>query len=214
VDLAGFPKDAYYLYQSEWTNKPVLHVFPHWNWTPGQVVDVWAYYNQADEVELFLNGRSLGKKHKEGDELHVIWKVPFEAGTLKAVSRKNGQIVLEKEVRTAGKAYRLEMVPDRKIIHANGKDLCFITLRVVDTKGSIVQDADPLIRIKITGNAAVAGMDNGYPASLEPFKASQHKAYKGLCLAIVQAGDKAGSIKIEALADGLQGASITIRSDH
>jgi beta-galactosidase len=214
VDLAGFPKDVYYMYQSEWTSKPVLHIFPHWNWQPGQVVDVWAYYNQADEVELFLNGRSLGKKHKEGDDLHVMWRIPFEAGTLKAVSRKNGHTVLEKEVRTAGKAYRLEMVPNRKIIHADGKDLCFVTLRVVDTKGSIVQDAAPLIRIKITGNAALAGMDNGYPASLEPFKANRHKAYKGLCLAIIQAGSKVGSITIEALADGLQPASLTIRADH
>lgn len=214
IDLAGFPKDVYYMYQSEWTAKPVLHIFPHWNWTPGKTIDVWAYYSQADEVELFLNGRSLGVKHKQGDELHVLWHVPFEAGTLKAVSRRNGRIVLEKEVRTAGKAYRLEMMPDRKIIHANGKDLCFVTLRVVDTKGSTVPDADPLIKIKITGNAAVAGMDNGYPASLESFKTNQHKAYKGLCLAIIQAGNKAGSITIEALSEGLQGASITIRSDR
>jgi beta-galactosidase len=214
VDLAGFPKDVYYLYQSEWTTKPVLHILPHWNWTPGKLVDVWAYYNQADDVELFLNGRSLGKKQKQGDELHIMWQVPFEAGTLKAVSRKNGQIILEKEVRTAGKAYRLEMAPNRKIIHANGKDLCFITIRVLDNKGSIVQDAVPLIRIKITGNAALAGMDNGYPASLESFKTNQHKAYNGLCLAIIQAGSKAGSVKIEALSDGLQGASVTIRADH
>jgi beta-galactosidase len=191
-----------------------LHVFPHWNWTPGKVVDIWAYYNQADEVELFLNGRSLGVRRKEGDELHVMWRVPFEAGTLKAVSRKKGQIVLVKETKTAGPAYRLEIVPDRKIIHGDGKDLSFLTIRVLDTKGSIVQDADPLIRIKITGNASLAGMDNGYQASLESFKANQHKAYKGLCLAIVQAGTTAGEIKIEALADGLQGHAVTIRTVH
>lgn len=214
VDLAGFPKDAYYMYQSEWTTKPVLHVFPHWNWQPGKVIDIWAYYNLADEVELFLNGRSLGVRHKKGDELHVMWRVPFEAGILKAVSRKNGQTVLVKEIKTAGPAYRLEIVPDRKIIHADGKDLSFLTIRVLDAKGSIVQDADHLVRIKITGNASLAGMDNGYQASLESFKANRHKAYKGLCLAIVQAGHTAGNIKIEALADGLQGHAVTIRTGH
>ena len=214
VDLAGFPKDAYYMYQSEWTGKPVLHVFPHWNWEPGKIVDVWAYYNQADEVELFLNGRSLGVRRKAGDELHVMWRVPFEAGTLKAVSRKNGKTVLTKEIKTAGAAYRLEMVPDRKIIHADGKDLSFITIRVLDAKGSIVQDADHLVRIKIAGNASLAGMDNGYQASLEPFKLNRHKAYNGLCLAIVQAGHAVGDIKITASADGLQEAAVTIRMVH
>lgn len=212
VDLAGFPKDVYYMYQSEWTTKPVLHVLPHWNWEPGKLVDVWAYYNQADEVELFLNSRSLGVRRKQGNELHVMWRVPFEAGTLKAMSRKNGRTVLVKEISTAGPAYRLHMIPDRKIIQADGKDLSFITIRVLDAAGRIVPDADALVRIKITGNASLAGMDNGYQASLESFKTNQHKAYKGLCLAIVQAGNVAGNIKIEAVAEGLQGDTITIRS--
>jgi beta-galactosidase len=212
VDLAGFPKDVYYMYQSEWTTKPVLHIFPHWNWQPGKVVDVWAYYNNADEVELFLNDRSLGTKHKQGDDLHVMWQVPFEAGTLKAISRKAGKTMLEKEIKTAGSAYRLELVPDRKIIHANGKDLVFVTIRVLDTKSRIVPDADPLIKVKITGNATLAGMDNGYPASLESFKGNQHKAYKGLCLAIVQAGGQPGPLKIEVSATGLQPASVTLQT--
>ncbi len=212
VDLAGFPKDAYYMYQSEWTNKPVLHVFPHWNWEPGKLVDVWAYYNQADEVELFLNNRSLGVRRKQGDELHVMWRVPFEPGTLKAESRKSGKTVLTKTIKTAGAAYRLELVPDRKIIHADGKDLSFITIRVLDAKGSIVQDAAPLIRIKIAGNASLAAMDNGYQAGLESFKVNQHKAYNGLCLAIVQAGHTAGDSRITASADGLQEASVTLRT--
>ena len=90
------------MYQSEWTDKPVLHIFPHWNWQPGQTVDIMAYYNHADEVELFLNGKSLGTKRKQGEELHVMWRIPFTPGTLKAVSRKAGQVVLSKEVKTAG----------------------------------------------------------------------------------------------------------------
>jgi beta-galactosidase len=94
VDLAGFSKDVYYMYQSEWTNKPVLHLLPHWNWETGKTIDVWAYYNNADEVELYLNGKSLGIRKKAGDDLHVMWRVKYEPGTLKAVSRKNGKTVL------------------------------------------------------------------------------------------------------------------------
>lgn len=212
VDLAGFPKDVYYMYQSEWTNKPVLHVFPHWNWQPGQQVDIWAYYNQADEVELYLNGRSLGLKRKTGDDLHVMWRVPFEAGTLKAVSRKAGKTVLTREVKTAGAPYRLELVPDRKIIHADGKDLSFVTIRVLDEKGSIVQDANPAIRIKVSNRGRLVAMDNGYQADLDSFKANPRKAYNGLCLAVIQSDEFAGPITIEASAPGLQGAAITIRS--
>jgi Beta-galactosidase/beta-glucuronidase len=102
IDLAGFPKDIYYMYQSEWTNKDVLHIFPHWNWKEGQTVDIWAYFNNADEVELFLNGLSLGKKAKEKDVYHVFWRVPFHKGTLKAVSYKDGKEVLTREVKTTG----------------------------------------------------------------------------------------------------------------
>ena len=138
IDLAGFPKDVYYMYQSAWTSKPVLHIFPHWNWSPttsaGQrkIVDVWAYYNSADEVELFLNGKSQGVKKKVNDELHVMWRVPFEPGTLKAISRKKGKIVLVKETRTAGKPAKIELTADRKIIDADGKDLSFVTVRILD----------------------------------------------------------------------------------
>ena len=113
IDLAGFPKDVYYLYQSVFTKKPVLHIYPHWNWKQGDTVDVVGYYNNADEVELYLNGKSLGIKSKSGDDLHVLWHVPFEPGTLKAISRKNGKVVLTCEVRTAGKASKIILKADR-----------------------------------------------------------------------------------------------------
>ncbi|MBP6431493.1 MAG: DUF4982 domain-containing protein, partial [Ferruginibacter sp.] len=138
IDLAGFPKDVYYMYQSEWTKKPVLHVFPHWNWTQGQIVDVWAYYNNADEVELFLNGKSLGVRKKKQDELHVKWEVPFEAGVLKAVSKNNNKVVLVKEIKTAGEPYAVELIADRSKIKADGNDLCYITANIVDKQGNIV----------------------------------------------------------------------------
>ena len=146
IDLAGFPKDTFYMYQSEWTNKPVLHIYPHWNWKPGENVDVWAYFN-SDEVELFLNGKSLGTKKKSGDDLHVSWRIPFAAGTLKAVSRSNGKIVLTQEIRTAGPAAKIILVPDRKIIKADGNDLSFVTVKVVDANGTVVPHADNLVNV-------------------------------------------------------------------
>ncbi|TCC99342.1 beta-galactosidase GalB [Pedobacter hiemivivus] len=210
VDLAGFPKDAYYMYQSEWTNKPVLHLFPHWNWTVGKMVDVWAYYNNADEVELFLNGKSLGKRTKQGEDLHVVWSVKYEPGTLKAISKKNGQVVLVKEINTAGKPAKIELLADRTQIGADGKDLSFVTVRILDAQGNLVPDADNLVQFKLEGEATIAGVDNGFQASLEPFKADYRKAYRGLCLAIVQAKNKAGKLKLTATSAGLKSALVSI----
>lgn len=210
VDLAGFPKDAYYLYQSEWTSKPVLHIFPHWNWTAGKTIDIWAYYNNADEVELFLNGRSLGTRAKKGEELHVVWQVKFEPGVLKAVSKKNGQVVLVKEIQTAGKPAKIELLADRQEIAADGKDLSFVTVRILDENGNVVPNADNLIQFKLEGDGSIAGVDNGFQASLEPFKADYRKAFHGLCLAIVQAKLKAGKLKLSATSAGLKEASVVI----
>ena len=210
IDLAGFPKDVYYLYQSLFTSKPVLHIFPHWNWKAGQTVDVWAYYNNADEAELFLNGKSLGTKKKTGDDLHVMWRVPYEPGTIKAVSRKNGKTVLEKTIHTAGPAAKLVVSADRNIVHAGGNDLCFVTVKVVDKNGNMVPDADHLIKFELQGNAAIAGVDNGSPVSMESFKANSRKAFNGMCLAVIAPNGKPGSISLKANAEGLSSASVTI----
>jgi len=141
IDLAGFPKDVYSMYQSEWTKKDVLHVFPHWNWTEGQTIDIWAYSN-AEEVELFLNNKSLGVKKKQGDDLHLMWKVPFTPGALKAISRTGGKEILVKEVKTAGAPAKLVVTADRSTIIADGTDLSFLTVDVVDENGVIVPNAD------------------------------------------------------------------------
>jgi len=210
VDLAGFPKDVYYMYQSEWTNTPVLHLLPHWNWQPGKIVDVWAYYNNADEVELYLNGKSLGVKRKTGDDLHVMWRVNYQPGTLKAVSRKKGNTVLTTEVKTAGPAAKLELVADRRTITANGADLSFVTVRVLDKDGNLVPDAGNTINFKLEGDAFIAGVDNGDPVNHDPFKADYRKAYNGLALAVIQAKQKAGFVKLTATSNGLQAASIQI----
>ncbi len=212
IDLAGFPKDTYYLYQSLWSDSTMLHLFPHWNWKEGQTVDVWAYYNNADEVELFVNGKSQGVRKKEKDIYHVMWRIPFEPGTIKAISRKNGKEVLEKEIFTAGPAYNIELIPDRKVIKADGYDLSFITVKVTDKDGNLVPDADNMIDFEISGPAIIAGVDNGYQASEEPFKANYRKAFNGMCLLIIQSEKKAGSINITAKSNGLQSEEIQIVS--
>jgi beta-galactosidase len=212
IDLAGFPKDVYYLYQSICTNKPVLHIYPHWNWQQGDTVDIVAYYNNADEVELFLNGKSLGVKSKTGDELHVSWRVPFTPGTLKAVSRKNGLTVLTKEVKTAGQAAKIILKADRDIINADGKDLCYITATIVDKDGVMVPTANNLIKFKISGEGFIAGVDSGDPVSHETFKGNQHTALNGLALAILQSNGKKGKITLTASADNLTTSTVTIET--
>lgn len=213
VDLAGFPKDVYYMYKSEWTNKPVLHLLPHWNWKPGQIIDVWAYYSQADEVELFLNGRSLGIRKKQGDDLHVAWKVKFEPGTLKAISRKDGKIISSQEVQTAGAPAKIQLIADRKSIHADGNDLSFITVKVLDKNGNIVPDADNLIKFNVKGEGYIAGVDNGSQTSMEPFKANYRKAFHGMCLLIVRSKGKKGKIAVTANSDALKPSNIVLNAN-
>lgn len=210
VDLAGFPKDVYYMYQSEWTNKTVLHIFPHWNWEKGKTVDVWAYYSNADEVELFLNGKSLGVKKKEGDALHVMWRVPFVPGTLKAISRKNGKTVLNKEIKTAGAPAKIELTADKKQIKAGGKDLSYITARILDKDGNVVPDANNLITFSITGNAILSATDNGYQADTVSFSSHKRQAWKGMALAIIKSSQKKGNSTLIASAPGLLSGTIAL----
>jgi beta-galactosidase len=212
IDLAGFPKDPFYFYQSEWTNAPMLHIFPHWNWKQGEKVDIVAYYNNADEVELFLNGRSQGTKRKQGGEMHVFWRLAYEPGMLKAVSRKNGRVVLTKEVRTASEPARIVLIPDRKTIAADGSDLSFVTVKVVDKDGTLVPAADNLIKFDVSGAGSIAGVDNGNQISHEGFKGKQRKAFHGMALAIVQAKQKRGQIVLKASSNNLQSASVVINT--
>ncbi len=212
IDLAGFPKDAYYMYQSEWTDRPVLHVFPHWNWNTGDTIDIWAYYNKADTVELFLNGKSLGVLSKLKEDLHVSWRVPFKKGTLKAVSKKNGKIILSKEIKTAGNPSKILLKADRKIIQADGIDLSFISIHILDKEGNFVPDASNKITFSIKGNGKIAAVDNGDPLSHGSFKANSRKTFNGKCLVVVQSTEREGKIQLTASSEGLQGASVTIET--
>lgn len=210
VDLAGFPKDVYYMYQSEWSGKKVLHLFPHWNWNKGDTVDVWAYYNQADEAELFVNGKSAGKRSKTDSTLHVSWRVPYEPGQLRVISKKSGKMVMEKTIHTAGAAYRIELVADKKQLKADGKDLSFITARILDREGKLVPDAGHLIQFTVSGNGQIAGTDNGYQADTRSLKSPDRHAWKGLALLILQSTGKKGNITLKASAPGLKPAIIIL----
>jgi len=213
LDLAGFPKDVYYMYQSEWTQKPVLHLFPHWNWKKGQTIDLWCYYNQADEVELYVNGRSLGKRHKTGDELHVSWRVLFEPGKVDVVSRKHGKEVLRKSIHTAGAPARIELVADRMNLHADEKDLAFITAKVVDNAGNLVPIANNELHFHVEGSGKLIATDNGNPVDHSSFQSANRKTMAGLALGIVKASKEDGQIVVTVSSEGLKTGSIQLNNN-
>jgi beta-galactosidase len=214
VDLAGFPKDRYYFYKSVWRPEPLVHLLPHWNWEgwEGKEIPIWAATN-CDSVELFQDGKSLGEKKLDRDHaLHVEWKVPYQPGTLKAVGKKDGKEVATDEVCTAGKAKRLVLLPDRKKIHADGEDLSFVTVQVVDEKGSVCPGAGEIVQYKVTGPAKIAGVDDGNPICHEPFQADKHSVFHGLGLCVLKADREPGTITLRAEATGLEPAEMTIES--
>src|SRR5437762_2147140 len=211
VDLAGFPKDPYYLYQGEWRTRPMLHVFPHWNWTSGDTIDVWAYTN-ADEVELFLNGVSHGVRRKQHDIRHLVWRVAYAPGVLRAVARKGGKVSLTREVRTAGPAARVVLTPDRSTIRGDGKDLSFVTVTIVDSNGVPVPNAEPLVRLHVAGGATIAGVDNGDETNHERFQRDSVRLFAGQALVIVRAGRRAGAVTLMASSEKLQPGSIRLEA--
>jgi beta-galactosidase len=211
VDLAGFPKDAYYMYQSEWTDKPVLHIFPHWNWKQGDTIDVWVY-TSGDEAELFLNDKSLGKQKKVGDALHLKWPVVYAPGTISAVAYKDGKELLRGSVKTAGAPAKLILEPDHNEINADGTDLSFVTIKIVDKDGIIVPQTENMVDFKLEGLGTIVGVDNGDPVSHLSLKGSKMKAFHGLCLAVVQSKETSGTIKLTATSEGLEPASVEIVS--
>lgn len=214
VDLAGFPKDSYYFYQSEWTDKDVLHLFPHWNWIKGQLVDLWCYYNHADEVELYVNGRSQGVKRKESDhQYHVMWRVAFEPGEVKVVARKNGAEVGAKTIRTAGAPHHVRLTSDRSSMPADGKSLTFVTVEVVDKDGNLCPNAENQLYFELEGDATIAGVDNGSQTSMERFKANHRKAFFGKCLVVVQSGKRAETVTLHVRSADLEESSVQLTTD-
>lgn len=213
VDLAGFPKDIYYMYQSQWRpDKNVLHLFPHWNWIPEQQIDMWAFYNNADEIELFINGRSQGIRRPETGKYHAEWRVQFQPGTIEAITRKGGKEVARQSINTAGNAYAIHLTPDKDIITSDGKDLSYVTVEIVDHDGNLCPWAENEVKLQVEGAGFNAGVDNGSPVSLEPFKANERKAFYGKALLIVQSNGKDGNIKITAGSPGLKTNRITLQT--
>jgi beta-galactosidase len=207
VDLAGFPKDRFYLYQARWRpDLPMAHLLPHWTWPDrvGQVTPVHVY-TSGDEAELFLNGRSLGRKKKAAGEYRLRWDdVKYEAGEVHVVAYKNGQKWAEDTVRTAGAAKTLTATADRTNVHADGNDLVFVSVAVTDDRGTLVPRANSLVKFSVTGPGEVIAVDNGDATSFEPFQASQMHAYNGRVLAIVRTREgQAGKIVVRAEAEGL-----------
>ena len=230
VDLAGFPKDRYYLYQSVWTTKPMVHLLPHWNWEgrEGQEIPVMVYTNQ-DEAELFLNGKSLGRKKRFSEpfempvgqnvspdgkfktKYRLVWQVPYQPGTLKVIAYHNGKQSAVQEVKTAGAPARVELVPDRNIITADGDDLSFVAVRIEDKDGNLCPLATNLVHFDVSGPGSIAGVDNGNAATVEPFQADHRQAFNGLALLIVRSKEsEAGRIHVVAKSENLSDGTAEI----
>ncbi|HKI94366.1 MAG TPA: glycoside hydrolase family 2 TIM barrel-domain containing protein, partial [Gemmatimonadales bacterium] len=231
IDITGRPKDSFYLYQSLWTTKPMLHLFPHWNWPgrEGQVIPVIAYTN-CNSVELFLNGKSLGVKRLEfpaqgtsggwntyakppvfttTDDLHLEWDVPYHPGTLTAVGKtRDGAVACHAEVRTAGPAVALRLVPTRDTITDAPGDVALVRFQVVDSAGTVVPTAADVVHVSVRGGTLVA-LDNADLADLERYQDPHRHVFNGRGLAIVRA-DEPGVLEVTARADGLTGTHTTI----
>ena len=199
IDLAGQPKDVYYMYQSEWTNRPVLHLFPHWNWLDGEQIDMWCYYNQADEVELYINGKSHGVLRKaDSHQYHVMWRVTFEPGEVKVVARKDGKEVRQQTIHTAGQPHHLQLSIDYQ-----GKNTTFVKVEVVDENGNRCPWAEN--QVFFDTDATIIGVDNGNQTSLERFKDNKRKAFFGRCFVVL---DGHGTLKAKSY--GLPTATIKL----
>ncbi|HEX8148449.1 MAG TPA: beta-galactosidase GalB [Pyrinomonadaceae bacterium] len=216
VDLAGFKKDRFYIYQARWRpDLPAAHILPHWNWPgrEGQLTPVHVY-TSGDEAELFLNGRSLGRKRRGAFEYRLRWdEVKYEPGEVRVVAYKSGRRWAEDVVRTTGPAARLTLKADRASIDADGSDLSFVTASVADRAGLTVPRTKNRIHFEIFGPGEIVAVDNGDATSHESFRSKERAAYNGLCLVVVRSKAGApGSIKLRAYSEGLKSADVTVRS--
>lgn len=236
MDTCGFKKDGFYFYQSQWSDKPVLHAFPHWNWKgkEGQIVPVSCFTN-CDSVELFVNGRSygvkgfafprLGMEGRYGNyparamvtrttaDLHLTWEVPYEPGALRAIGTKDGKLSATTEIFTTGQPAAIGLSLDRESIVTDQRDVAHVTAQILDDQGRVVPIADNEVTFKLQGPGALLGVDNGDPASHEEFKSNRRRTFNGLCLAIVQSTGKPGEIRVTASSAALKSASMIIATE-
>ncbi len=212
IDMCGFPKDTFYYYQSWWTNKQVLHLFPHWNWPgyEGKEIAVWVHSN-CDKVELFLNGQSLGAKEMQKDS-HLAWNVKYAPGAIEARGYKDGKLVLTTKRETTGKAAKLVMTADRTTVSADGEEVAMFAVEVHDAQGRVVPVTDNEVTFKVTGAGKLLGTGNGDPTNQEPDQGSSRKAFSSYCMALIQSTKVAGDIAVEATSPGLESSTVTISS--
>ena len=210
IDTCGFPKDSFFYYQSWWTTKPVLHLFPHWDWPgyEGKEIAVWVYSN-LDKVELFLNGQSLGAKDVKKDS-HVAWNVKYAPGSIEARGFKDGRQVMTTARETTTAPAKIVLRADRDSISADGEDVAVFAVEVQDAKGHTSPITDNLVTFHIKGSGKLIGVGNGDPTDQAPDKGDSRKAFSGYCMALVQSAKHAGSITVEATSPGLEPASATI----
>ncbi|MFN3852260.1 MAG: beta-galactosidase GalB [Spirosomataceae bacterium] len=216
IDLAGFKKDRFYLYQSRWRPElPIAHILPHWNW-PNRVGEITPVhvFTSGDEAELFLNGKSLGRKKKAEFEYRLRWDdVKYQAGELKVITYKNGKIWAVETIKTTDKPAKLAANVDRKTIKSDGEDLAFVTIKVTDKNNWVVPDANLNVAFSIEGPAEIVATDNGDPADMTSFASLNRKTYNGLALVIIKTKKgKSGLIKLTAKSDGLAPTQIQIMS--
>ena len=215
MDMCGFPKTVYYYYQSWWTNKDILHIAPHWNWKgkEGQPIPVWVNSN-ADNVELFLNGKSLGKKDMPRNG-HLEWTVNYQPGRLEAIAYKKGK-KLTAVVQTTGQPYRLIVKASRTGLAGDGKDAAVFNISVVDRQGLEVPDAGNLIHFSVTGPGKIIGVGNGDPTSHEPDKYTdggwQRRLFSGKCQLILQSAAGSGEVRLTATSDDLQTGTASVQA--
>ncbi len=213
MDMCGFPKDIYYYYQAWWTDKPVLHIMPHWNWPDriGKNIPVRVFSN-CKEIELFLNGKSLGKKEMPENEF-VQWDVNYEPGVLSAKGfDENGKLISETKMETTGAPAEIQLSPDKITAKADGEDVCIVNVSVVDAKGRVVPVADNLIHFELSGPGKIIGVGNGDPSSHEMDKANDRKVFCGYAQVIMQTTKDSGTIKLTATSDKLKKATVKISS--
>lgn len=217
VDLAGFPKDRYYLYQSHWRPElPMAHILPHWNWPDriGQVVPVHVY-TSGTEAELFVNGKSWGRRSKrEGQDFRLVWdSVVYQPGSVRVVAYKNGQKWAEDEVQTTGEARRIRLEADRNSLDAGSRELAFVTVRLTDEEGRTVPTACCPLKFEVEGAGELVATDNGDPISFTPFQSAEREAFNGLALAIVRARKgAAGEIRVRVSGEGLEPAVLQLEA--
>lgn len=217
VDLAGFPKDRYYLYQSHWRPElPMAHILPHWNWPDriGQVVPVHVY-TSGTEAELFVNGKSWGRRSKrEGQDFRLVWdSVVYQPGSVRVVAYKNGQKWAEDEVQTTGEVRKIRLEADRNSLDAGSRELAFVTVRLTDEEGRTVPTACCPLKFEVEGAGELVATDNGDPISFTPFQSAEREAFNGLALAIVRARKgAAGEIRVRVSGEGLEPAVLQLEA--